>query len=260
MKAVVRTLVIVLLLAALSPLALVGAQDGGEDQNAAPVAAGAYYLEFDTGTFEALEDDAYLLTLDGVENEIVWIMTVPELSINALNNVNFNNNWAAADELSTDAVLLVGDLTIDMVVSSPAYDEESGVQTYEVTEVSVTSDAGEEEPELPLEFESASLSLAWSDAFQEGLLRGVENLFADYRATPAQCLEAQNAMDNYYTNILPPIHAQIIEAFSLCYGQNDAAACTLYVQLTIQLQEEWAQVEPYAVMLQNECTQTRSRN
>lgn len=252
MKTVVRILVVCLLLTVALPLALVNAQGDGGEYTMAPTISAVYYIPATAGSFEEV-DDAYLLTLAGVAEEIEWIMASPMLSIYTFSNVNFNAQWVANDELVADAVLQVADLNVQLALSSPAYDVDTGTQTYvaEVTDIIGPADA--KEIELPMEFEAVTLTIAWTDEFQGGLIDGIAAMYEGMRATPEQCAAAQASYDQFQNVWLPERVAAHDALIWPCLLDGDAAACQLMNDISMEMAFEQMAMAQVLSMINNEC-------
>ncbi len=255
MKTVVRILVVSVLLAVVFPLSLVHAQDGGDEApNMVPTFSAVYFIPASAGAFEDQGDDIYLLTLEGVENEISWIMTTPVLSIRTFDNYNLVGQWAAAEGLVTNAVLQVEDLNVLLSLSSPTYDMETGTQTYVASVDEIISLGDVKDPELPMTFDAVNLSIEWSPAFQDGLILGIEAMYEDFRATPAQCRDALAEYVYYQTVWLPPRTAAQNAAINACFQGGDQAACMLMGQISLEIALKQQELAPTIQMLNTECT------
>lgn len=252
MKTIVRTLVVISLLVIALPLSLANAQDGGETYTTTPVISAVYYIPATAGTFEEV-DDVYLLTLEGVELGIDWIMTSPMLSIRTFNNDNLTAQWAANDELAANAVLQVDDLNVMLTLSSPTYDVDTGVQTYVAVVGDIVAPADVKEPELPMAFEAVNLSIEWTNAFQEGLLIGIDEMYEGVRATPAECAHARNEYRQYQDHWLPPRIAAHDALIWPCLG-GDGAACQLMSQISMEMAFKSMEMAPVLAMINTECT------
>lgn len=252
MKTIVRTLVVISLLVVALPLSLATAQDGGEVYTVAPSITAVYFVPAASGTFVE-QDDAYLLTLEGVGPEIDWIMTAPTLSIRTFNNDNFVTHWAANEELVANAVLQVDGLNVMLSLSSPAYDVDTGVQTYVAVVDDIVAPADIKEPELPMAFEAVNLSIGWTDAFQEGLIIGIEAMYEGLRATPRQCARAYSQYLYYQYVWLPPRLSAHDNLIWPCLD-GDAAACQLMSEISMEMAFKQMEMAPVIEMINNECT------
>ncbi len=253
MKTTVRTIILALLIAAMLPVLPVVAQDGGNGDElvVAPDLSAVYYLSATSGSFADQGDGTYLLTLEGIGDDLVWIASQPTLSIGTLSNVNLNTQWGAAAGLSTEAALQVGDLNVELTVTSPAYAD--GVQTYVATVGEITSLAGEKEPELPMTFEAAQMALAWNVAFQNGLIDGIAAMYEGMRATPEECATAQQQWDAYVVWNADATQ-RYIAAHDACNYQKDAAACAEATQIRLDQRAAANAIRPVAVLLNTECS------
>jgi hypothetical protein len=262
MKTVVRLMLVVVLLALAVPLFPAGAQDGGEeDELLAPEMSAIYFQTADGGSFVDNGDGTYTLTLEGVGAEITWIMTEPTLAVQTINNTNFNAHWNAAEGLVTDAVLGIEGFNIHLTLSMPTYDEATGVQTFVATvNQIVPAVESKDEPELPMTFDSAKLSIAWTVDFQSGLVLGVNAMYEGMRATPEECAAAQKQWNDYLTWDAAK-KAEYIAARNTCRGRDgttDAAlkqtACQLSETINAERLAASASITPVTTLLGTECT------
>lgn len=250
-------MIFVLLLAVMLPLVPASAQDEGDELIAAPEASAVYFLSAASGSFADQGDGTYLLTLEGVDENIVWIMAQPVLAMSTLNNVNLNNHWANAEALTTDAVLEVDGMNVMLTLSSPTF--EAGVQTFVATVGEIVAPEGVKEPELPLTFEAVHLSIAWTIDFQDGLVGGIQAMYEGLRATPEECAAAQAEWDAYSTWRTAKT-AEYVAASNTCRGRDGttdpalkAAACDQKAVLAAELNAAAANIAPTATLLANEC-------
>jgi hypothetical protein len=259
MKSVARLVIVMVLFALVLPIASISAQEG-EDDVVYAEPAGTYWLTAASGSFADQGDGAYLLTLESVAAQVRWISTAPALSMAMLDNANLNAQWAASEGLVTDALLSAEGLDIHMVIGSPVYDGAASVQTYAVTDVTVTDPTGEDkEPELPMTFGEAELLISWNLAFQSGLLQGTLVMYEGVRVTPEECAEAQAKLDEY-TAWFSPTFRDWQLARSTCKGWDGttdtavkAAACAVANDLKAQMDARYAEVSPYITILNSGC-------
>jgi hypothetical protein len=227
MKTVVRLMLVALLLVVALPLTSVSAQDNPEDTLvAAPELSAVYYLSAASGSFADQGDGTYLLTLEGVGPEIVWLASYPGLRVYRLSTENLAINWGAGPEgLSADAVLETAGLNIQMLLSSPTYDATAGTQSYVASVVNIiTVEDTKEPPELPATFDNAALSIAWTVEFENGLVAGIQVRYEGLRATPEECAAALQSWNDYV--VWDQQKAAEQAAAQLACSQGDAAACT----------------------------------
>jgi hypothetical protein len=251
MKVSLRTIILALLIVVLLPILPVGAQDGGDEQAIlAPTISAVYYLSATSGSFADQGDGTYLLTLDGVGEDIGWIVTQPSLALGTVSNVNLNAQWAAADGLVADAVLQVGGLNVMVTLSSPTYD--SATQTYIVAVGDIVSFEGVKEPDLPTTFDAANLSIAWSLEFEDGLITGIQAMYTGMRATPEQCQASQNTYNSLRTQYYQ-INSDLSTAFKACQG-GDAAACDKAKTLQAQLYSVQQSLTTTSTFLRSQCS------
>jgi hypothetical protein len=253
MKTLVRFIMFVALLSLVLPLAAVGAQEGsGEDQLVAvPEISAVYYLSAASGSFADQGDGTYLLTLEGVGPEVIWIMTAPSLAIQQQNNVNLNAQWTAAEGLTTDAVIEAAGLNISMTLAAPVYDEATGVQTFVATVTDITAPEGVKEPAVPATFDAANLSLVWSMEFQNGLVGGIQAMYAGMRATPEECAAAQQQWNDY--NTWATAKYQEFNTASYACWQGDKAACSTANAIVAEINARYATVSGLPAYLNAEC-------
>jgi hypothetical protein len=200
MKALARITVLIVLAALVLPLATVGAQDDdGVRLLSSPQISAVYLQTATTGSFADNGDGTYTLTLEGVGAEILWIFNSPGLQIVSLQAQGLMADWAAAEDLATDATLEIESLNIMLELSSPSYDAEAGVQTYSaVIGELVSLEDSKDEPDLPEAFDAGNLVIAWSQEFEAGLLTGFEARSEGTREELSQeCKDAQAAWEAY---------------------------------------------------------------
>jgi len=231
MKSVLRIISIALLVAILLPIAPVKAQDGGTPQAMVAKAVAVYYQGAASGSFADQGDGTYLLTLENVGENLVWIMAEPNLSVVSTSSAKLSEQWAAAEGLTTDAVLEVGDLNVLLTLASPTFD--AGTQTYVATVTSINAPEGVKDPELPMTFEAANLSIVWSFEFEDGLFNGITALYEGMRATPEECTAAKDQYAGLKAQY-DSLNAQLTAAVNGC-SAGDAAQCDLVAPLQTQL-------------------------
>lgn len=255
MKALVRLTVMLVVVALVLPLATVGAQGGEGDELLAPEISAVYFQTATSGAFADNGDGTYTLTLEGVGPEIVWIMNTPVLSVQRLDNTNFNTQWGSAEGLEGEAVLEINGLNVLLTLSAPTYDG-AAVQTYQavVTDI-VAAEETKDAPELPMSFENAYLSIVWSVDFQNGLVAGIEAMYEGMRATPEQCAAAQTAWNNFLAWDAVK-KAEYQAASVVCYGSDLATQQSGCDQMKAIQQERNAAIKavtPSVLLLATEC-------
>lgn len=242
MKNVIRLFAVVLLVVLVLPLVPVSAQDGGEGEGLVASEATAVY--FQTATAGSLADNGdgtYTLTLQGVGAQVAWIMSAPSMAIQQQSNVNLAKQWAAAEGLSTGAVLQVGDLNIQLTLTAPAYDEATSTETYVATVGEIAAPEGVKEPELPTSFDAASLSVAWSIEFQNGLVDGVTAMYEGMRATPEECAAAKQQWADFQT-WWNAKSTEYNAAVKLCLA-GDSAQCTTAKSIAAERSAKYASMQ-----------------
>jgi hypothetical protein len=252
MKLIVRILVVVLALSFLFPMTLVNAQDGSSALPVIPTTSAVYYMTATSGSFADQGDGTYLLTLEGVGANVAWIMTSPSLMIQQHSVANLNMQWAAAEGLATDAVVNAAGLNVAMTLTSPTYDESTGMQTFAATVTGITAPAGVKEPDVPATFDAASLSIAWSDSFQGGLLGGISAMYEGLRATPEECATAQQEWNDYQTWLQQQL-TLLNQVTNDCLFKKDQAACTQMNAITAAIKSRQAEATQYLTLLNTEC-------
>jgi hypothetical protein len=256
MKTVTRLLVFVILFLFVFPLSIAGAQDdSGGELPVVPEMSAIYYLTAASGSFADQGDGTYLLTLEGVGADITWIMTSPSLAIQQQSSANLSMQWSSADALTTDAVIEAAGLNIAMTLGAPTYDEAAGVQTYVATVTNINAPAGVKEPDVPATFDTASLSMAWSLDFQNGLVSGITAMYAGLRATPEECAAAQQEWNDFMAYYIAKQN-ELYPIVNACVGVGqppDPNACIQRQAILDEINAEYAKVSYIPGMLANEC-------
>jgi len=251
MKTIARILVVIVVLAAVLPLASVSAQEGEGVQSVVGV-SGVYFYSAASGSFAEQDDGMYLLTLEGVGPNIIWILQEPYLSSQNLSSANLVDQWAASEGLEGQAVLQIGNLNVSMMLSAPTYDADNEIQTFTANVTSVISLAGDEkEPAVPESFEAATLTIAWTTAFQEGLLQGIEVLYEGVRALT--CDEALNAYNDYSAWITPKVNEKVTYTLQCRFGNLSACATAAAIQAEIDAEYASRNIGAIVYQLNNEC-------
>jgi hypothetical protein len=251
MKTIVRFTIIALLLAVIVPILPASAQEGDQLTGASTPITAVYFQSATAGSFADQGDGTYLLSLEGVAPEIVWLVTTPALGVETMDLSNLNAQWAAAESLQTEAVLEVGDLNVHLMLSAPTYDAASGVQTYTSTVVSISAPEGVKEPDLPASFDGANLSIVWSLDFQSSLMGGIEALFAGVRATPEECAAAQTAFNDFIAWYLA--QQPQVQSLGQACNAGDQASCAAAKQLADQVNAAYIAIYPTITLLNTQC-------
>jgi hypothetical protein len=175
MKSLVRLVAVMMLFAVMLPALPTRAQDGQGTDALLSEDDGLYIQSAVSGTLADHGDGTQTLTLQGVGPQMVWVLGGAAMTVRYIDAVYFSLDWAAMPDLSTPAVLAVGNLNILMTLKAPAYDAATQTQTYvvAVTGITTTEDT-KDEPPLPSSFDLAYLSIAPSSAFLEGLVAGAQ--------------------------------------------------------------------------------------
>ncbi|MBN2305618.1 MAG: hypothetical protein JXQ72_14135 [Anaerolineae bacterium] len=250
MKTLARFTVIVLLIALVLPIASVGAQGGGDDEALAPDVAAVFYQAATAGSFEAMDDGSYTLTLEGVGENIIWLVSYPGMQVYTMPAMLFNDDWGANPELMANAVLEVDDLNIELILSAPTYAD--GVQTYvAIVENIIEPVETKDGPELPMMFADANLAIEWSLDFHNGLVAGIDARYEGARATPEECTAAKTAVNEW----LVWDQQKAVEqnnARAVC-SSGDAAACDLQTSIAIERYLTRQGMIPVIKVAYNEC-------
>ena len=127
------------------------------------------------GSFEALEDGGYTLSLDTAEQTYRIFLPAPLLNIREPEPALIAQVWQLADEDAEEAASVPASLTLDdriitMQLSNPAFDDETQMMTYtaQIERIVVTSEDGK--PEAPATFSSADLLLDPPPGFEMKLV------------------------------------------------------------------------------------------
>jgi hypothetical protein len=251
MKSVNRLLVVVLLIALALPLIPAAAQDGGEGEELTATVVAVYFQTASAGSFADNGDGTYILTLQGIDPQVVWLVSNPALAIQQQNNANLARQWAAAEGLIANAVLQVGDLNIQLTLTSPAYDETAMTETYAATVVEIVAPEGVKEPELPTSFEAANLSISWSVDFQSGLVLGIDAMYQGMRATPEECTAAKQQFNDWKAWDAQQYTLQQQAAAACAAG--DAAACQTKKEIMISRGAANRAILPVLQMINTQC-------
>lgn len=190
MKSITRIVVIMLLALLAISVSLVAAQTETVSDEIAGIATQVSL----NGNLVDNGDDTYTLTLEEVGSFASWALSSPSFRSVLYPTEQFALDWSSAPELSVEAVLqfqssadvtLLEDAfeaTLNMVISSPAFDPETNTLTYIAT-IDMNSIEGiaavKGEITLPetLSFENAGLFVIMNDGFLESLVQGRQDRF-----------------------------------------------------------------------------------
>ena len=250
MRNTVRIMMLVLIVLVALPLTSALAQDGGTSSLTAEV-EGVYYQAAAAGSFAVVDGDTYTLTLEGVSDQFVWLVTMPTMQVFSIPVVNVADNWAfAGEEIQAEAVLETGNLNIHMMLSMPAYDAEAGTITYQavvgdLVEIEETKDG----PMLPESFEAANVSVKWTSELQSALIEARIARREEIRDPddPA-CVAAQDRWNAYLASDASLLNEYRI-AFHACYYDNNQAECQRADQIDAQRKALFTPVLPDLMLL-----------
>jgi hypothetical protein len=194
-KLLVRLIAVMMVFAVVLPALPTRAQDGQGSDDPLSEDDSLYIQSAVSGTFADHGDGTQILTLQGVEPQLVWVMSGAPMAVRYIDAMYFSLDWAAMPDLSAQAVLAVSELNIQMTLKTPTYDAATQTQTYvaAVTSITTTEDT-KDEPPLPASFDMAYLSIASSSAFLEGLVAGAQTGLEGVRSDA--CSSEKQQCDN----------------------------------------------------------------
>jgi hypothetical protein len=181
MKNLRITLMIAILLLT---VALVGAQEDVETTVEADAVSGTFIQFADSATLIEDEMGDLTLTLAGVDDATAWQFIAPDLTAGRFDTSLLAIYWSAADDLSTEAVLTSGNVVVEVTLSMPDYNLETGVMRFdaEVSDFYLTpTDLEIKGFTLPEEFDATTLMINFEQDFIDSLNAGRDA--AGFRAT-----------------------------------------------------------------------------
>lgn len=146
-----KLMLIVLLVALVLPLTFVSAQRDKTALVMVQRAAGGSLTDNGDGTFS--------LVLEGVSSKLPFVRR-SERGAGALDTPAFFGLWSSSEDLAAPGVLTIGDTSVSVTLTMPAYDPVAETASYTIEVVSVRgADAA------PDSFEEATLFIRPDDAF-----------------------------------------------------------------------------------------------
>lgn len=225
MKTIVRITILVLLLALALPIIPASAQDGEEEVSLVGISS-VYLQDATSGSFEDNGDGTYTLTLNEASEQFTWVITSPGLGIQHFSTETIVLNWSEVEDLSTEAVLSVENLNILLQLSAPTFAD--GTQTYIAMVTEIRALDGAKDPEVPMAFDAAELSISVSQEFESGLFQGVVMRYEGIRGAE-ECDAARADYDEFNNVWVPAKSQERYDAIVTCYTDPDPnvaqAAC-----------------------------------
>ena len=184
--------------------AVVSAQDV---ETETPDLSGNFVQFADGGSFAEVEDsEAFTLTLNGVAEDTAWQFITPELDGGRMNTNLIALYWDAAEDLSTSALLETEEVTLELTLSEPDFNAETGEMSFTaiIDELYYTEVGADfkEEASVPAEFGESTLFIVLNqgfiDAFNEGAeMAGVRGPNVNKNCSNPSNGRCNSAFDNY---------------------------------------------------------------
>ncbi len=124
-----------------------------------------------SGAFTENDDDSFTLTVNvGELGDVVTILpSVPSTEI--VNLINLLNDWGTVEDLTANGTLSFEEGTVQMDLTAPRYDAETGEITFTALNLQVFDAEGlTDKVEVPAEFSNANLLTQFSAGFQLEIL------------------------------------------------------------------------------------------
>lgn len=134
--------------------------------------------EATSGVLVANEDGTYTLTLEGVSEELPYLIdTADAPDAGFLETAKVMDAWSVVEGLTAEgAALQIPEATVLVTLSAPVFDFISGSVSYTAVVEGVVQEEGQPEVALPEVFEEATLFILASREFWTGLAEGYEEL------------------------------------------------------------------------------------
>lgn len=166
----------VALITIITTLALSAVMVSAQDvEGVAPdVAIGSFAMTDISGEF-AETTDGLFLTINDVAEAVDYVMTTPALYADRYETVNLAGDWSAAPEaLTTEAVLVLDDMSITVMLSAPEFVDGNLTFSVEIVEFASDDASFMKSPFAPETFANGSLMIAFSEAFADGIQAGMD--------------------------------------------------------------------------------------
>lgn len=122
-------------------------------------------------------DGTYTLTLEGVSEDLPYLLDSDTPDAGVLETAKVMDAWAVVEGLTAEgAALQTPEATVLVTLSAPVFDFISGSVSYTAVVEGVVQEEGQPEVALPEVFEEATLYILASQEFWAGLAEGYEEL------------------------------------------------------------------------------------
>ena len=188
-----RILIAVLLLLLVMPFGIINAQEAAD-------VSGVFVQNAASGTLIP-RGDAFVLTLSGVSEATPWVINTAQLNVGRTATSDLVGDWGAnPDGLEGLASLRLGDTTLFLTLSEPAYDPDLAILTFtaNVDDIFISGEAPKNGVEAPDSFDTATLFITVNSDFLASLQVGNQVRSEGLRAENDESnpTEGGNPLDN----------------------------------------------------------------
>jgi len=129
---------------------------------------GVFVQSAESGSFVDGSESGYTLTLVGINDQTPWQLINPEFDGGTMDTTIVAQAWAAVEGLNAAALLETDNVTVEMLITAPIYDAETGTLNFEAQAMewyyTQVQDDPKESASIPDVFDAATLFVVLDDS------------------------------------------------------------------------------------------------